>query len=137
VRVVELPRRVRQDPVIVVRRLPREAFLIKDEEADRTTRAGKSPTLEVSQEQKAADVRKNEMILSAADGVCSHGSGSQCCHVVRPLCGSRSIRGWSGGYPRGADLSVPWPWTSTPAFSSSAIIAASSGPVGSVATAVR
>ena len=38
VRVVELPRRVRQDPVIVVRRLLREALLIKDEEADRTTR---------------------------------------------------------------------------------------------------
>src|SRR5947207_1608824 len=36
-RVVELPRRVRQDPVIAARWLLREALLLKDEEADRTT----------------------------------------------------------------------------------------------------
>jgi hypothetical protein len=35
---VELPRRVPQDPVIVVRGLLREAFLIKDEEADKGAR---------------------------------------------------------------------------------------------------
>ena len=62
-----------------------------------TMRAAQLPTLEVSQEQTAALVRKNEVTLSAADDSSSHGPGSQCCHVVRPLCLSRPIRGWSGG----------------------------------------
>jgi len=56
-----------------------------------------SQQLAVSQEQKAALVRKNERRFSAAAGVSSQGSGSQCRHVVRPLCRSRPIRGWSAG----------------------------------------
>src|SRR6185312_5025443 len=88
------------------------------------------PTCAVSQSQRAALVRKNSLTSAAGAGVDSQGPEPQCCQVVRPLCLSRSIRGWSAGYPRGADLSDPCPCTSTPAFSRPATIAASSAPAG-------
>jgi DNA polymerase IV len=88
------------------------------------------PTCEVSQSQKSVLVWKNSLTFSAGSGVDSQGPGFQCRHVVSPLCLSRPIRGWSAAYPRGADLSVPCPCTSTPAFSRPATIAASSAPSG-------
>jgi hypothetical protein len=56
---------------------------------------GDQSTCEVSQSRKGAHVRKKARSLSAAAGVASQGSGVQCRHVVRPLCLSRSILGWS------------------------------------------
>ena len=66
----------------------------------------------------------------------SQAAGFQCCQVVRPLCLSSSILGWSAVKPRGAVFSVPWPCTSTPAARSDEISAASSAPSGP-ATAAR
>jgi DNA polymerase-4 len=94
------------------------------------SRAGYPPTCEVSQSQKSALAVKSSLTLAAGAGVDSHGSGFQCRHVVSPLCRSRPIRGWSTLYPRGADLSVPCPCTSTPSRSRRATIAASSAPSG-------
>ena len=52
-----------------------------------------APTCPLSQSQNVALAEKNSLTFSSGAGVDSQGSGFQCCHVVSPLCLSKSIRG--------------------------------------------